>query len=88
MDVVAGRSAIRAAVRGCRASVAGSGRAVLAGVKFPEHLPQAPVHLLEYRRVLGHRQPVQLVEAGHRLVNPGLAGRLPLRRSNRAGRVG
>jgi len=79
MDVVAGRSAIRAAVRGCGASTAGCGRAaVRAGVKFPEHLPQAPVHLLEYRRVLGHRQPVQLVEAGHRLVNPGLAGRRPV----------
>ena len=64
-------------------SAAGLGRAgrrpgLGRDVQLAEHFPQPPVHLLEDRRVLGHRQPRQLVEPGQRLVHPGsrpVAGR-------------
>jgi hypothetical protein len=49
---------------------------VRSGVQLAEYLDQLAVDALENRRVVGHRQGVQVAEAAQRSVNAGLAGRL------------
>jgi hypothetical protein len=60
----------------CVVSAAGLVAPVRSGVQLAEHLDQLAVDALEYRRVVGHRQGVQVAETAQRGVDAGLAGRL------------